>query len=102
MSINSITFKIMTTKIISWLFGIVFFAIGLVNLFWGDDSLFGAFIILLSFLYFPPVNSLLKEKTGFTITNTVKIVLAIFILWATLGVGELFDKTDLMLNDFKS
>ncbi|KKQ61155.1 MAG: hypothetical protein US81_C0009G0019 [Parcubacteria group bacterium GW2011_GWE2_38_18] len=86
MSINSITFKIMTTKIISWLFGIVFFAIGLVNLFWGDDSLFGAF----------------KEKTGFTITNTVKIVLAIFILWATLGVGELFDKTDLMLNDFKS
>ena len=36
--------------IISWLFGVIFFAIGFVNTFWGNDPGFGIFIILLSLL----------------------------------------------------
>jgi hypothetical protein len=65
---------------------------------------FGGFILLLSFVYFPPTSAILdaifKKATGFSIPKIGKIVLGIFILWATLGVGELFDKIDLMIMDF--
>ena len=91
------------TDIISWLFGIVVVAIGLVNLFWGNDPGFGVFLLLLSLVYFLPVNAILRKLTGFTIPKLgiVKIVLGIFILWASLGVGELFDKIELMMNSFR-
>ncbi len=90
-------------NIISWLFGIVFFAVGVVNSFWGNDPGFGVFILLLSFVYFLPVNAILKKMTGFSIPRIgiVKIVLGIFIIWASLGVGELFDKIDLMMMDLR-
>jgi hypothetical protein len=90
-------------SIISWVFGTVFFAIGVVNTFWGNDPGFGIFILLLSLLYFLPVNVLLQKLTGFTIPGTgiriIKILLGIFILWAAMGVGELFDKIELMMMD---
>lgn len=90
-------------KIISWIFGIVFFAIGVVNMFWGNDPEFGVFILLLSLVYFLPVNDILKNMTGFSIPKIgmVKILLGVFILWAALGVGELFDKIDLMMTDLR-
>ena len=86
-------------NIISWLFGIVVFAIGVLNAFWGNDAGFGIFLVLLSFVYFSPLNTLLRERTGFSIHKIIKIVLGVFILWASLGVGELFDKIDLMMSD---
>ncbi len=91
-------------NIISWIFGIVVVAIGVVNVFWGNDMGFGIFLLLLSFIYFLPVNTILRKLTGFSIPKMgmVKIVLGIFIIWASLGVGELFDKIDLMLNDLRN
>lgn len=88
-------------NIISWIFGIIAFAIGFVNTFWGNDPGFGVFILLLSFVYFLPVNAILKKLTGFSIPRLwiLKILLGIFILWAAMGVGELFDKIELMMND---
>lgn len=93
--------KSIVLNIISWLFGITVFAIGVVNTFWGNDLGFGVFILLLSFVYFPPVNVILKKITGFSIPGMeiVKILIGVFILWASLGVGELFDKIDLMMKD---
>ncbi|MBC7850713.1 MAG: hypothetical protein H7Y31_13310 [Chitinophagaceae bacterium] len=85
---------------ISCVFGIVFFAIGVINTFWGNDTLFGLFIIALSFAFFPPLTTLLKKLTRLSIPGFVKVVLAIFIIWAALGVGELPDKIDLMLASF--
>ena len=87
-------------NIISWIFGAVFFAIGVINTFWGNDPGFGVFIILLSFVFFLPVNDILRKMVGFSIPRmgVVKILLGIFILWASLGVGELFDKIDLMMD----
>jgi hypothetical protein len=40
---------------------------------------------------------------GFSIPRMgmIKILLGPFILWAALGVGELFDKIDLMMMDFR-
>lgn len=86
-------------NIISWIFGITVFAIGVLNMFWGNDPGFGVFLVFLSFVYFPPLNTILKEKTGRSIPGAVKFALGIFIIWASLGVGELFDKIDLMMMD---
>ena len=87
--------------IISWLFGILVLAIGVINAFWGNDPEFGIFIILCSFVYFIPVNNILRKMAGFSIPKIgiLKILLGIFILWAALGVGELFDKIELMKMD---
>jgi hypothetical protein len=82
-----------------WISGVLFLLTGLINTFRGNDPAFGAGIAVLPILYFPPVNALIKEKTGFRIHIAVKIVLGLLILWAALGVGELFDKTGMMLRD---
>ena len=47
----------------------------------------------------PPLNAMLKVKTGLSIPVIVKIFLGIFILWAALGVGELFGKINMMMMD---
>lgn len=89
-------------NIISRLFGIIAFAIGVVNTFWGNDPGFGVFIVLLSFVYFLPVNAILRKMTGFSIPRIgiLKVLLGIFIIWAAMGVGELFDKIELMMHSF--
>ena len=83
--------------VIGWLFGLVALAIGVINAFWGNDPGFGVFIVLLSLAFFPPVSKIVKEKAGFAIPGIAKWLLGAFILWASLGVGELFDKIDLMM-----
>ena len=85
-------------NILSWLLGLLFSTIGLINMFWGNDPEFGIFLIGLSLIFYPPINTLLKKQTGFSISRVVKIVVGVFILWSSLGVGELFDKVDLMLS----
>ncbi|HLO39255.1 MAG TPA: hypothetical protein VK173_12215 [Lacibacter sp.] len=94
--------KLNLETIISWIFGVLAFAIGIVNTFWGNDAGFGIFILLLSFLYFLPVNTMLKKITGFTIPRMglVRIGVGLFIIWASVGVGELFDKIELMVQSF--
>ena len=92
--------KVIADNIASWFFGVLVFAIGMVNTFWGNDPEFGIFLVLLSFVYFPPVNALLKSWTGFSIPLILKIALGLFIIWASVGVGELFDKFDMMMKDF--
>lgn len=85
--------------IISWLFGLLFFAIGVVNTFWGNDPFFGVFILLLSLIYFLLVTALFQKITGDTTPKMwlVKILLGLFILWVAMGVGGLFDKIELMM-----
>ena len=88
-------------NIISWIFGTFSLAIGITNTFWGNDPQFGIFIILLSVIYFLPVELLIKKVAFFSVPNMfiIKIIIAVFIIWASLGVGELFDKIDMMLLD---
>lgn len=96
--------KLIAGTIISLLFGILFLAIGIVNTFWGNDMGYGIFIILLSFAFFPPVATLGRRWFGFsnTLIAIGKVLLAMFILWTALGVGELFDKIDLMMTDLNN
>lgn len=88
-----------TLKIFTWLFGLLILAIGIINTFWGNDPFYGVFVILTSLIYFQPISGLIEQKMHFKIPPFVKIVLGIFILWSALGVAELFDKIDLMLEN---
>ena len=90
------------SKAVSCAFGILFLAIGLVNTFWGNDPIFGAGILVLSLIYFPPSEEFLEKMTRLQIPIIAKITLGLFILWAALGVGELFDKINLMQIDLGS
>jgi hypothetical protein len=80
----------MTSGIISWALGLVVLAIGISNLLL-IHPVPGAFFMLLSLVYFPPVNTMLRKRTGFTIPTMAKIILGIIIIWFTLGVSDLGD-----------
>jgi hypothetical protein len=80
--------KINTLDIISWIFGILIFFIGVLNLFL-VHAIPGIIYILLSFLFFPPTNVFLKKKFNFSIPFGLKLILFILIMWPTLAVGDL-------------
>jgi hypothetical protein len=92
-------YEIKLNDFVSYLISLTFFLIGLLNLFYGNDPEFGVFLIILSLFYLPQVNIFIKEKWGFRIPIIFKIVLGIFIIWASLGVGELFGKIAMMMKD---
>ena len=87
-------------NIISACFGILFMIIGLINTFCGNDPGFGLFIIVISTIYFTSVSNWIAQKTGVSIKPLIKIGLGVFIIWAALGVGELFDKMDMAMHSF--
>ncbi|MBC3542313.1 hypothetical protein ACFSC6_14035 [Rufibacter sediminis] len=88
------------SKVIGWFFGLLVMAIGIINMFWGNDPQFGIFIFLLAFVFLPPANTYFQKISGFSIPRVAKWLLGLFILIAALGVGELFQKIDLMLMSF--
>ncbi|MEA1939632.1 MAG: hypothetical protein U9N03_03100 [Candidatus Caldatribacteriota bacterium] len=87
--------KINIRNIISWIFGIIVFADGMLNLFWGNDFGLGVVFILLSFIFFPPtstfLNFFIKKKFGLSIPWIIKIPLGFLIIWITLAVGALVE-----------
>lgn len=93
-------------QLISGLFGVLAITAGLINTFWGNDMAFGIFIILLSLVFFLPLRNLFQKVTGIVLHPALlpvaRIVAGLFIIWSTLGVGELFDKVDMMMADFNS
>lgn len=86
-------------KVFGHIFWFVIFTIGLINTFWGNDPLFGLFLLVTSFIYLPFFNRWFTKTFGFSIPKWLKIALGIFMLWAALGVAELFDKIVMMLSD---
>ena len=51
----------------------------------------GLIYLALSAFYIPPVNAVIEKKAGLTIPVAPKMILALFILWYTLAVGELVE-----------
>ena len=74
--------------IISWVFGVAFFALGVLNMFL-VHPVPGVFYLLLSLIYFPPANAVLKERLDFSIPLVVKVLLGLVVIWFTLGVSDL-------------
>jgi hypothetical protein len=81
---------------VSFLFALLFSWIGFVNTFWGNDPYFGLIIFALSFIYYLPLIKMIERNFNFVLIRRIMIVLGVLILWASLGVGELFDKIELM------
>lgn len=85
--------NVRTAPVINWLFGLPVFAIGVMNLLW-VHPVPGLVGLLLSLVYFPPANALLKARTGLSIPPVVKIILCVVVIWFTLGVSDLGDMID--------
>ena len=80
-------------NVFSGIFAAVLFVIGVLNIFL-VHPVPGIVYILLSFLYLPQTNPLLKKKLGFSIPAIVKIILGIALIMFTLGVSDLGDMID--------
>ena len=80
----------MTANIVSLLFGIVLFGIGVLNVIL-VHLVPGVVFLLLSLVYFPPVNAFLKKRFGFSIPLVARIILGLVAVWFTLGVSDLGD-----------
>jgi hypothetical protein len=78
-------------SILQWVclfFGLIFFLTGILNA-WLVHIVPGIFYLVLSLLYIPHTNSLLKQKLGFTIPLALLVVIGFMVLWGTLAVGDL-------------
>lgn len=82
-----------TSNAIGWVLGLLLFAIGVMYLLW-VHPVPASICLLLSLVYFPPIAALLKQKIGLSIPLIIKIILAIVIIWFTLGVSDLGDMID--------
>ena len=83
-----------TSNIVGWAFAILFIVIGILNLFL-VHPVPGVFYLVLSLIYIPRVNALLKRKLGFTIPLFAKVILGLVVLWGTLAVGDLAEMAGL-------
>jgi len=77
-------------SVMSWIFGIAVFAVGVLNVLL-VHPVPGVVYLLLSLAYFPPTDAVLKKRFGFSIPLVAKIVLGIVIFFFTLGVSDLGD-----------
>lgn len=80
-------------NVISWAFGIALFAIGIANVLL-VHPVPGVFYLLLSLLYLPPVDAMLRRRFGLSIPPGAKVVLGLVVLWGTLAMSELADRFD--------
>ena len=85
--------NVSTSLISSWVFATIVFAIGILNVLL-VHPVPGVVFLLLSLVYLPPANALLKERFAISIPLVVKIVLGILSIWFTLGVSDLGDMID--------
>jgi hypothetical protein len=77
-----------TAQAIGWIFGTIVLAVGTLNLFL-VHVVPGGIYLLLSCIYLPPANLVLRKSFGFSIPLLVKIILGAFIIMFTLGVSDL-------------
>ncbi len=75
-------------KIINYTLGILFIILGVLNLFL-VHPVPGIFYLIFSLIYFPQINKVIKKKTGYIISNKIKIPLGFLVIWGTLAVGDL-------------
>jgi hypothetical protein len=78
------------SKLLGWAFGIAVFVAGLLNAIL-VHPVPGAAYLMLSLIYLPPANELMKKRFGFSIHPALKIVLGIILFFFTLGVSDLGD-----------
>lgn len=86
--VNSTRNKSIAWTITEWLFVLVFFALGILNLVF-VHPVPGIFYLILAVFYLPSTEAYLRKNLGFGIPVLLKIIMAFVVLWATLAVGDL-------------
>ena len=81
-------------------FGVLFSFIGFANTFWGNDPYYGLAILALSVCYYIPLIDVIREKLNKKTTSITLFVIGFFILWSSVGVGELSEKLEIMIENF--
>ena len=81
-------------------FGVLFSAIGFVNTFWGNDPYYGVAVLTASFLFYLPLIDVVRARVSAQQGTALLVLLGAFILWSSIGVGELLDKTGMMAETF--
>ncbi|WP_029034809.1 hypothetical protein [Salinimicrobium terrae] len=76
------------STVVSWLLGLIILTLGVLNLIL-IHPVPGLIYILLSLIFFPPVEKLFRHRLGFSIPFPILVVLAVIIFWFTLGVSDL-------------
>ena len=74
----------------NWIFVSIFLILGIFNLIL-IDPIPGVFYLLLAFIYLPSTNMWIQTKFGFKIPFVLKIIVFLFVIWATMAVGDLFE-----------
>ncbi|MBT8206153.1 MAG: hypothetical protein KJO20_12320 [Eudoraea sp.] len=82
--------KSKTWDTIFWVIAILFLLLGILNAIY-IHQIPAIFYMLISLFYVPPLARSAKEKLGFGIPRIIKLLFALFILWATLAIGELME-----------
>jgi len=75
---------------INWFFISVFILIGILNIIY-IHLIPGSIYLLLAVIYLPSTDAFLKTNIGIIVPFTLKIILFLMVIWATLGVGDLFE-----------
>ena len=77
-------------EITCYLIILIFFAFGILNLIY-IHAVPGIFYLVLALLYFPQTDQITSSLVGFTIPFWIKLIIALFVLWGSLAVGELWE-----------
>jgi len=77
-------------NIFNWILFVVLASLGVLNMIF-VHIVPGLIYLLISLIYLPYAINLIKNKIGFSIPIFIKIILAILVLWFTLGVGDLME-----------
>ncbi|MCC2546512.1 hypothetical protein LJY25_08660 [Hymenobacter sp. BT175] len=89
----SMQLKASLAPLVNWVCGLIVFAVGVLNMMLVHPVPAVGYM-LVSLVYFPPTNNLLREKTGLSIPLIVKIGLGVILVMFTLGVSDLGDMID--------
>ena len=81
-------------------FGVLFSAVGVVNTFWGNDPYYGLAVLTASFLFYLPLIDVVRTRLRAQQGTALLVLMGAFILWSSIGVGELWDKTAMMMEAF--
>jgi len=80
--------KVAIKDIISWFLLSIFVLLGVLNLIF-IHLVPGIFYLAFSLFFCPPLGNLARDKRRIKIAYWIKIIVAFFVLWGTLAVGEL-------------
>ena len=100
MPVLSSNMRCLMRELVVVVFGVLFSAIGFVNTFWGNDPYYGLAVLTASFLFYLPLIDVVRPRVSARQGTALLVLLGAFILWSSIGVGELLDKTAMMAETF--